>query len=83
MRIARLVVLTYHHRTRCPQKLCLLAPRTEVVDMLASFAEDAFGRDLRVVIVPDIFLLRFARLLRHLPHKIARAVAKATHEAGH
>ena len=83
VRIGRLVVLTYHHRTRCPQKLRLLAPRTEVVDMLVSFAHDAFGRDLRVLVVPDIFPFRFASLLRRVPRKMARAVGKATHGAGH
>jgi len=82
MRIGRLVVMTYHHRTRCPQKHRLLAPRTEVVDMLVCFAKDAFGRDVRVVIVPDIVPLRFARLLKRLRHKIARAVAQAAHGGG-
>lgn len=77
MRIGRLVVLTYHHQTLCPQKDRLLAPRTEVVDMLVSFAEDAFGRDVRVVVVPDILPLRLARRLVRLPHKIASAVAQA------
>jgi len=77
LRIGRLVVMTYHHRTRCPQKHRLLAPRTEVVDMLVCFAKDAFGRGVRVVIVPDIVPLRFARLLKRLRHKITRAVAQA------
>jgi hypothetical protein len=45
--------------------------------MLVSFAENVFGRDVRVVIVPDILPLRLARLLIRLPRKIARAVAKA------
>jgi len=83
MRIGRFVVLTYHQRTRCPQKHRLLAPRMEVADMLVSFTEDVFGRDVRVVIVLDIFPLRLARFLRRLPHKIARVFAKAPHGANH
>lgn len=79
LRIGQLVVMMYHHRTRCPQKLRLLASRAEVVDMLKSFAENAFGRDVRVVIVPDIFPLRFARLLKRLIYKIARTITKVTH----
>ena len=82
MRIGRLVVMTYHHRTRCPQKYRLLVPRTEVVDMLVCFAKDAFGRDVRVVIVPDIIPLGFARLLKRLRHKIARAIAQAAQGRG-
>ena len=82
MRIGRLVVMTYHHRTRCPQKHRLLAPRTEVVDMLVSLAKDAFGRDVRVVIVPEIVPWRFARLLKRLRHKITRAVAQAAQGRG-
>ena len=77
LRICWLVVLTYHHQTLCPQKDRLLAQRTEAVDMLVSFAEDAFGRDVRVVIIPDILPLSFARRLVRLPHKIASAVAQA------
>jgi len=83
MRIGRFVVLTYHHRTRCPQKDRLLASRTVVVNMLKSFAEEAFGHDVRVMIVSDILPLRVVRLLRRLPHKIARTVAGAVHKAGH
>ena len=82
MRIGRLAIITYHHRTRCPQKHRLLAPRTEVVDMLVSLAKDAFGRDVRVVIVPEIVPWRFARLLKRLRHKIARAVAQAAQGRG-
>ncbi len=82
MRIGRLVVMTYHHRTRCQQKHHLLAPRAEVVDMLVGFAKDAFGRDVRVAIVPDIVPLRLARFLKRLRHKIARAVAQAARGGG-
>jgi hypothetical protein len=82
MPIGRLVVMTYHHRTRCPQKHRLLAQRTEVVDMLVCFAKDVFGPDVRVVTVPDIVPLRFARLLKRLRHKIARAIAQAAHGSG-
>jgi hypothetical protein len=52
-------------------------PQDPKVDMLVSFAEDAFGRDVRVVVVADILPLRLARRLVRLPHKIASAVAPA------
>ena len=70
LKIRRLVLLSYHYRTRCPHKNGLLLTHAEVLELLMTFAEEAFGNSLRVVIVPDNFPIRVARFLISLPYKI-------------
>jgi Putative zinc- or iron-chelating domain len=77
IRIGRLIVLTYHHRTLCPQKKRLLPSRAEARFMLRSFAEEAFGPELWVIIIPDAILVRFARFLKRSLFRIVRTFAGA------
>lgn len=76
IRIGRFVVLTYHHRTLCPQKNLLLPSRAEARHLLRSFAEEAFGPELRVIIIPDAFPVRLARFLKRSLLKIASSFVR-------
>jgi len=64
-------ILTYHHRTRCPQKDLLRISPTEVRRMLRLFIKEAFGRETRALILPDVYLLRILGWFIHLPKKLS------------
>ena len=78
-RIARLVVVTYHSRTICPQKHHLLVQVMDARNMLTSFAKDVYDRDIRVLVFYDSAPFRVVRYLRRLPHKILRTIVTSKH----
>jgi len=74
-RIGRLAIVTYHHRTRCPRKRRLLAPRRKVAALLTELARDTYGPDVRVLAVPDILPVRLMRILSRVPRKIRKIIS--------
>ena len=59
------VVITYHERTRCPQKKDLLMSEKETKKLILSFAHEAFGNKYTVKVKRESLLAKWMIKLKH------------------